>query len=97
MAREQDEKEGHTPVLNGAIRAAKKAARPVKITEKQPNIDPKANKKRKVVKKSKSAFDDDSSKRGGKGEGARAGRSDGVGLGGKKKGGSKGGKKGGKR
>jgi ATP-dependent RNA helicase DDX27 len=76
---------GDQGTANASIRAAKKANRPVKITEALPKSS--ANKKRKTSGggakggKKKSAFDTD----GGSREGARAGRSDGVGL--KKKGG----------
>lgn len=76
---------GDAGSAKASIRAAKKAGRPVKITEALPKAP--VNKKRKTSGggakggKKKSAFDTD----GGSREGARAGRSDGVGL--KKKGG----------
>lgn len=84
-ARELDAELGDAGTVKASIRAAKKAGRPVKITEALPK--PSVNKKRKTSGggakggKKKSAFDTD----GGSREGARAGRSDGVGL--KKKGG----------
>jgi ATP-dependent RNA helicase DDX27 len=85
-ARELDAELGDAGTVKASIRAAKKAGRPVKITEAMPK--PSVNKKRKTSGgggakggKKKSAFDTD----GGSREGARAGRSDGVGL--KKKGG----------
>lgn len=76
---------GDQGTANASIRAAKKANRPVKITEALPKAS--ANKKRKTSGggakggKKKSAFDLDRGSR----EGARPSRSDGVGL--KKKGG----------
>ena len=82
LARELDAELGDAGNAKASIRAAKKASRPVKITEPLPKAT--ANKKRKTSGgggKKKSAFDVD----GGSREGARAGRSDGVGL--KKKGG----------
>lgn len=74
--------------VKASIRAAKKATRPVKITEPLPKPSVKKRKTQsgsgnssKKGGKKKSAFDTD----GGSREGARAGKSDGVGL--KKKGG----------
>jgi ATP-dependent RNA helicase DDX27 len=100
IAREMDEADGSMKTAAAGARAAKKAARPVKITEAQPKkVDAKSKRRKteKSMKKmalGKGGFDTDSSKRGGKAvrEGMRAGRSDGVGLGGKKKsgGGAKG-------
>jgi len=95
-ARELDEELGDGRAVTASIRAAKKAGRPVKITEPERK---QVNKKRKLDKKPKKrvgtgGFDQDAGKKGSATrEGMRAGRSDGVGLGGKKKGGAKGGGK----
>lgn len=111
MALEEDAEYDDGKQIAASIRSVKKAIRPVKITEDQPKI-PGAGGKKKADKKKgpkikigKGVFDTEFGKKGeaARGEGARAGRYDGVGLGGKKgKGGPKGGKgkakgKGGKR
>ncbi|KAJ9119558.1 nucleolar DEAD-box protein required for synthesis of 60S ribosomal subunit [Naganishia vaughanmartiniae] len=87
-ARDLDEELGDQGNVKASIRAAKKATRPVKITEPLPKPSVKKRKTQsgsgnssKKGGKKKSAFDTD----GGSREGARAGKSDGVGL--KKKGG----------
>ncbi len=96
MAREMDEELGDTGAVGASIRAAKKASRPVKITE--PERRASSNKKRKLDKPKKTrvgtaGFERDAGKKGSASrEGMRAGRSDGVGLGGKKKAGGKGAK-----
>lgn len=93
IAREMDTQDGSLKTAEASVRRAKKAARPVKITEAAPKkVDAKSKRRKteKTMKKmalGKGGFDNDNNKRGGKAvrEGARAGRSDGVGLGGKKK------------
>lgn len=98
MARELEEQEGTKHTSSASIRNAKKSSRPVKITQAQPKVADARSKRKKVSNSmkrkalGKSGFDTDLSKRGGGREGMRAGRSDGVGLGGKKKGGKGGGK-----
>ncbi len=99
MAREEDEELGDVGAVTASIRAAKKAGRPVKITEAERKPTSKKRKLDKGAKKRVGAggFDRDAGKQGSTREGMRAGRSDGVGMGGKKKGGAKGGKSGGKK
>lgn len=90
LAREMDAELGDDRATATSIRHAKKAARPVKITEPLPRKTVDKKRKKTYAPKArvgKGGFDDDASKRSGSREGMRAGRSDGVGLGGKKKGG----------
>lgn len=88
-AREMDEEVGDSGAVKASIRGAKKAARPTRITEAEPKK--MTNKKRKrdsagpKKKVGRGGFDADAGKRGASNEGMRAGRSDGVGLGGKSK------------
>ena len=96
-----DDADGIMKAADAGVRAAKKAARPVKITESQPKkVDAKSKRRKteKTMKKmalGKGGFETDNNKRGkAVREGMRAGRSDGVGLGGKKKSGGGGGAKG---
>ncbi|CED85271.1 dead-domain-containing protein [Phaffia rhodozyma] len=120
MAIEEDAEYNDGNQIAASIRGVKKALRPVKITEDQPKVASLSKPKKKKptvggaggggkkIKIGKGAFDTEFGKKGeaARTEGARAGRYDGVGLGGKKgkgggtkgKGGPKGGKgKGGKR
>lgn len=124
MAKEEDaEYEASTKAVDASIRSAKKALRPTKITEPEARPLKQGKPKKtardgpapKKIRIGKGAFDTEFGKKfdKAKGEGARAGRSDGVGLGGKGKGkakgktvkggkggagaGTKGGKSGGKR
>lgn len=90
MANEEDEERGDKRAILGAIRAAKKQQLPRKITEPIPQATSNKAKKAKRARVGKSGFDADVKSKG-KGEGARAAKNDGVGLGGKK---GKGGKPG---
>jgi ATP-dependent RNA helicase DDX27 len=100
MAKEEDAAyEESTRAVDASIRSAKKALRPTKITEPEAKplrqTKPKAAREgpaKKKIRIGKGAFDTEFGKKNEKavGEGARAGRNDGVGLGGKGKGKAKG-------
>lgn len=101
MAKEEDaEYEESTRAVDASIRSAKKSLRPTKITEPEAKplrqTKPKKTERdgpaKKKIRIGKGAFDTEFGKRNAPaaGEGARAGRNDGVGLGGKGKGKAKG-------
>ncbi|KIK83138.1 hypothetical protein PAXRUDRAFT_35494 [Paxillus rubicundulus Ve08.2h10] len=84
IALEADKESGDSKVLNAAIRSAKKAARPGKMSNPPSKS---STQKSKVTSQTKSAFELDLSGKWGRGEGIRAKKGDAIGGMGKRKGG----------